>query len=368
MERKIRRIRFLTIIMLLALSGCVDTAQPAGQTTTVTDLLGRRVSVPVSADRIIAIGPGALRLYVYAGEVERIVGVEQMETEDATGKPYLMANPSLGQLPVIGLGGPNNAPDPEKILAADPQVIFSAYGAADADAAAADELQSKTGIPVVVVGYGTEPLIGPAVTDSLQLIGLITGQESKAQAAVDFLESARQDLDDRTRDILETDKPTVYVGALGSKGAHGIESTKGRYDLLDLLHAKNVVDETGKSGSLMIDKEQLLEWDPDFLFIDQNGYAAVLEDYRKNPAFYESLSAVKNGNVYSQLPYNRYSTNIDTALADAYYLGKVLFPAAFADIDPAKKADEIYETLLGCPVYAEMAAAFGEFSALQLGE
>jgi iron complex transport system substrate-binding protein len=368
MARKYRIARFLMIPALLALSGCGAAAQPAGETVDVTDLLGRRVSVPASVTRVIAIGPGALRLYVYAGELKYVVGVEQMETEAATGKPYLLANPSLAQLPVIGLGGPNNAPDPEKILAVNPQVIFSAYGAADADAAAADELQAKTGIPVVVVGYGTAALFGPSVNESLQLIGRITGQEAKAQAAVDFLESAQRDLDGRTKDIPDDEKPTVYVGALGSKGTHGIESTKGRYDLLDALHAKNVVDETGKSGSLMIDKEQLLEWDPDFIFIDQNGYAAVLDDFRKNPAFYESLSAVKNGNVYSQLPYNYYSTNIDTALADAYYLGKVLFPAAFADIDPAEKADEIYRALLGQPVYAQMAEDFGEFRKLQLGD
>jgi iron complex transport system substrate-binding protein len=104
------------------------------------------------------------------------------------------------------------------------------------------------------------------------------------------------------------------------------------------------------------------------IFIDQGGFAAVVEDYQKNTVFYESLSAVRAGKVYVQLPYNYYSTNIDTAIADAYYLGKILYPVAFADVEPEQKADEIYQTLLGQPVYAQMAADFGGFGELKLGE
>ena len=42
---------------------------------------------------------------------------------------------------------------------------------------------------------------------------------------------------------------------------------------------------------------------------------------------------------------------IDTALADAYAVGKRLYPADFNDIDPEKKADDIYSILVGRPVY-----------------
>jgi iron complex transport system substrate-binding protein len=368
--------RFFTILTSLVtvlsvfLAGCNAANPNKTETVSVTDLLGREVSVPADVSRVVAIGPGALRLYVYAGNLDYVVGVEQIEADSPTGRPYLLANPELAELPVIGQGGPNNTPDPEKILTLAPDVIFSTYAT---DAAAADELQAKTGIPVVVInygsiGFGTTTIFGEAVQDSLRLIGDITGQTEKAQAAIDFLQEIQQDLDSRTKDIPDADKPSVYVGGLGARGTHGIESTQGRYALLDAIHAKNVVDETGESGSIMIDKEKLLAWDPDYIFIDQGGFAAVVEDYQKNPAFYESLSAVQNGRVYAQLPYNYYSTNIDTAIADAYYLGKILYPTAFADIDPVQKADEIYRSLLGQPAYAQMAESFGGFKQLSLSE
>lgn len=367
------KIRFLVIMLFLFLLspiniGCSPTSQDGG--VIVTDILGREVSVPENVDRIVAIGPGALRLCVYTELVDEIVGVEQFEINEAIGRPYRIAYPSLADLPVIGQGGPNNAPDPEKILAVTPDVIFTTYAM---DTGTANEMQSKTGIPVIAIsyselGFGMTDIFGEMVQDSLLLIGEVTGQLERAQEVVDFIRQAQQDLDSRTRDIPEADKPSVYVGGLGSKGTHGIESTQGQYSLLDAIHAKNVVDETGKEGSVMVDKEVLLEWNPDYIFIDQGGYAAVLEDYNKNPAFYESLSAVIKGNVYSQLPFNYYNTNLGTAIADAYFLGKILYPNAFVDIDPAIKVDDIYQALVGAPVYAQMVKDFGEFGKLNLGE
>jgi iron complex transport system substrate-binding protein len=368
--------RLFTILMLLVtvlssvLVGCDAVSPNTAETVSVTDLVGREVSVPADVSRVVAIGPGALRLYVYAGNLDYVVGVEQMEADSPTGRPYMLANPDLAELPVIGQGGPNNAADPERILTVTPDVIFSTYAT---EASVADELQSKTGIPVVVIsyghtGFGATNLFGQGVPDSLLLIGQVVGDSGKAQAAVDFLNQALEDLGKRTSDIPDADKPSVYVGGLGARGAHGIESTQGNYSLLNAIHAKNVVDETGESGSIMIDKEKLLDWNPDYLFIDQGGFAAVLEDYQKNPIFYESLSAVQNGQVYGQLPYNYYNTNIDTAIADAYYLGKVLYPEAFADIDPVQKADEVYESLLGHTAYAQMAESFGGFRQLNLSE
>ena len=360
----------LLVLALLLITGCQAASQSDNEQVIVTDLLGREVSIPAAIERVVALGPGTLRLLAYAGNLDFVVGVEQMDADSPTGKPYMLANPDLAILPVIGQGGPNNAPDPEKILTVSPDVIFTTYAF---EPATADELQSITGIPVVVLsyggsGFGTTAIFDQTVQNSILLVGQICGTMGKAQAAVDFILQAQQDLEARTKDIPESERPTVYVGGLGSRGTHGIESTQGQYALLDVIYARNVVDEIGESGSIMIDREMLLEWNPDFIFIDQGGFAAVLEDYQKNPTFYESLSAVQNSQIYTQLPYNYYNTNIGTAIADAYYLGKILYPDAFADVDPVQKADEIYQALLGQPVYIQMAAAFGGFGPLVLSD
>ena len=370
MKKTIYSLLSLLFIGLFLFSACNAASQTGDETITVTDMLGREVTIPANVERIVAIGPGALRFYVYAGNLDYVVGIEEMDASSNTGRPYMIVNPSLAELPVIGQGGPSNAPDPEKLLTVTPDVIFSTYAT---ETGLADELQEKTGIPVVAIsyggqGFGVTDIFDETIQESLLLIGEICGTTDQAQAVVDFIQEAQQDLSGRTVDIADADKPSVYIGGLGSKGTHGIESTQGEYMLLDVIHANNVVDGTGESGSVMVDKEKLLDWDPDFIFIDQGGFAAVVEDYQKNTTFYEALSAVQNGQVYSQLPYNYYNTNLGTAIADAYYLGKILYPEAFADIDPIEKADQIYESLLGQGVYDQMAEMFGGFGALNLSE
>jgi len=109
----------------------------------------------------------------------------------------------------------------------------------------------------------------------------------------------------------------------------------------------------------MIDKEKLLSWNPDVIFIDEASYSLVVEDL-KDPV-YQSLDAVREGRVYGVMPYNWYANNYDTVLADAYFIGKILYPDQFVEVDPEQKADEIYTMLDGKPVYAEMKQIFGGF-------
>jgi len=40
-------------------------------------------------------------------------------------------------------------------------------------------------------------------------------------------------------------------------------------------------------------------------------------------------------------------------LANAYFIGKTLYPDRFEDIDPKEKADEIYTFFIGKPVFSE---------------
>jgi len=88
----------------------------------------------------------------------------------------------------------------------------------------------------------------------------------------------------------------------------------------------------------------------------------------KNDAALAGLSAAKEGRVYGVLPYNFYSTNYETVLADAYFIGKTLYPDRFADVDPVKKADEIYTFFLGKPVFSDLNSQYNDlgFTAIPL--
>ena len=113
---------------------------------------------------------------------------------------------------------------------------------------AADELADEDRRPGGVGnygGFGTTTIFGERMQDSLRLIGRLLAI-AKAQAAVDFILSAREDLDNRTKGISDADKPSVYVGGLGAEGRMASRALRGQYALLDVIHARNVVDETGQ--------------------------------------------------------------------------------------------------------------------------
>ncbi len=72
-----------------------------------------------------------------------------------------------------------------------------------------------------------------------------------------------------------------------------------------------------------------------------------------------ALKAFADRRVYTLLPFNWYTTNIGTVLADTYAIGKILHPQHFSDVDVEKKADDLFTFLVGRPVYAEMKKDYG---------
>lgn len=330
---------------------------------TLTDALGRKITLEKRPEKVVAIGPGALRLYLYVADAQKLVGVEDMERQEREGRPYNLAHPELKELPIIGPGGPRNAPDPEKLLEVEPDVIFSMYtGEADS----VEKLQEKTGIPVIALSYGEKEVFDPELYKSLELIGEVMGTE-RGKEVVALMESWKEDLDRRTKDIPEEERPRAYMGAMSMRGAHGIESTSGDFSLFKAIHGRNVVDEAGIKQYVSLDKEKILEFDPEIIFIDGGGYGLVKEDYDKDATFYQGLKAFKEGRVYLHMPYNFYYTNIGIAMADSYYFGKIMYPKAFEDVVIEEKFDEIMKGLLGKPLYKEVSEVyFGGYQKLEL--
>ena len=361
---KKRILRIMTGILILSIlfsgiTGCTDDA--SGGDLVVTDMLGREVTISGDVETAVCIGPGTLRLYTYVADVDKLCGVEQIELDNPIGRPYTMVYTQLSDLTVIGPGGPANSPDAEKLLTAEPDVIFSTYAK---EAAAADDLQEKTGIPVISVSYGATAPFDDTLNASLKLIGTVMGTEERAEEVLAFINDCKADLNTRTSDIADADKVSVYYGAQSYKGTHGIESTTGGYALFTAINTQSVVDQEGISGYVMLDKEQLLEWDPEVIFVDLGGIALVSEDRAENPSYYEALTAFESGKVYSQLPYNYYSANIEVAIIDAYYMGMVLYPEQFTDVTIDQKAKEVFEMMLGADVYEQLVTDFGPLDQL----
>ena len=147
--------------------------------------------------------------------------------------------------------------------------------------------------------------------------------------------------------VPEEEKPTVYAGAVNWSGSHGIEGSYGQYPPFVAAGANNVVDSTGADAFVEIDREQITAWDPDYIFLTVDNMGIVNEDYAQNPNYYDTLSAVQEGHVYSQVGFNYYWTNQELAVVNSYYVASVLYPEAFESVDFEARAEEIFNTMLG---------------------
>ena len=351
MERSTNSLGIKTALLVLlfltaAESGCLQ-PEIGEKTVKIEDMAGRSVLVPKDVGRVVALKAGTLRLLTYINGIDRIVGVEQIEKTDCT-RPYILAHPKLSKLPSVG---PIHGGDAELITAQEPDVIFCTY----ISVREANELQHKTATPVIVLEYGG--IGSDELTESLMIIGKVLGEEDRALEIQDFFKRVTADLEDRVCG----ESAEVYVGGIGYHGAHGLLSTELSYPPFKYLHVKNVAGSLGVEHAY-IDEEALLEWDPAIIFIDELGYPLIKEELKRRA--YRNLGAFRTGEIYGVLPYNSYTTNFGTVLANAYYIGVVLYPDQFSGVDPAEKADEIYEMLLGSEVYGQMEEIYGGFGKL----
>ena len=351
----------ITAMLFLALTACGGSTGDSGAASTNTrifiDSAGREVEIPKTLESIICVDVGALRYTVYMGAQDLVVGVEDYETDQSIFRLYNYIHfDQFKDLPVIGNNGEQYI---EEIIRVSPQVIVMA----GRDGSRADALQDKTGIPVVLVP-GSDTTLDDSAYETFRLMGELYGKEDRAEEITSYCKALEADLASRTANI--TEHPSVYVGCVAYKGYHGMEGTEAGYGPLALFGANNLADETGITGAFNCEEEQLLVWDPDIIFLDYTGLDIFADQYAANPEFYDSLSAVQNGQIYAQIPFRSFASNLETALADAYYAATVIYPEAFADIDVEAKTREILTAILGTDAYDQLKENGYEFKALTL--
>ncbi|MDG6256656.1 MAG: iron ABC transporter substrate-binding protein [Methanomicrobiaceae archaeon] len=367
----------MILVGLLAVAGCVDDTRQGPDATptvpatpselTLTDGFGRSVTVPVPVETVLCSGSGCIRYLVYLQGEDLIAGVDSIEKEGRSpeGRPYALVHGDwLKDLPLFGEF--RGKDDPEKVIGIGPDLVFktgstgTAYGTSGAEA---DTLHDKTGIPVVAFPYGSLRNEAEKVEmyDGLRVMGEAIGREDRAEEVIAYIEATMADLERRTGDIPAEERKRVYIGGVSSAGAHGIISTEPAYPPFLWVHADNIASGLG-TAHVDVAKEALVDWDPEYIFIDagtlQMDNEGAIGQLKTDPAL-RGLSAVNEGNVYGVLPYNFYNVNYETVFADAYFIGKVLYPDRFEDIDPEEKADEIFAFFVGEPVFDDMNSGFG---------
>ena len=376
---KIKRIGLLPLLGLICLAGCG--AQTERGDTLIVDAVGREVSIKRgSYKKIVCIGAGALRLFSYIGDVCLLAGVEDIDNEsldsrpkmfDGVARPYFIANhEAYAKLPSCGVGGPNaQSAEAEKILSCNPDLVLSEYE--DADKASA--LEQMLGVPVLTLGYGSKGIFDEKVKNSLTMIGKVLGKEERVEHLISYIEAQKEEISSITAGIKEEDKPNTYICGLGNWGTTNQFMTAQNYENFNVAHIKNAVSDLKADGIQKIDAEKFASLAPnmDKIIFDAAAIKNIKPSFAENKELFESCKAWQNGEVYLEMAYNAYYTNLEIALANAWYCAKVVYPELFQDLDIVSKTNEITEEFLGAPLYEQIKAypnSFGGYQKIDVEE
>ena len=273
-----------------AQSGEQDATQETAETREITDMAGRKVTVPAAEniESVFSAGPVAA-IFLYMVAPDKLLGWNY-ELNDVEKSIIL---DKYQDLPNFGMG---DAVNYEAVIAANPTIAINSGKINDTMVSDCDALSESLGIPVVAVD---NELNNSA--EAFRFMGELLGVEDHAEELAQYAEQVFTDINVLS-DIPEEKKVSVYFG----NGEDSLETAPrgSQYaQILDAINAVNVADlELGDGSRVQISAEQLLAWDPDVIVVngepkaDKSGSSAA-EDILSNPD-YASLKAVQDQKVY----------------------------------------------------------------------
>lgn len=279
----------LAVLLVLALSACGSSGgagkgggtQTTGGAThiqvssgypvTVTDDLGRKVTIKSRPKQIGSMAPSVTETLFAVGAGNRVVGV-------TTADDY---PPQVRHIAKIGNYQGVNA---EKVASLKTDVLFVSFATSRQDAAS---LQRKTGARVVVIN----PQSVKGAIDSIGTVGKVVGEKKKAQVVEERL---RGELKQIQHKVAGKPRPTVFY-EVGYNPLYTAGPGNFIDDEIRLAGGKNIAADA-KSSYPQYSKEELIKKDPNYYLVG-SGSGDTVAKVKKRPG-YSSLKAVKEGHVY----------------------------------------------------------------------
>jgi iron complex transport system substrate-binding protein len=337
----------------LALSLLCATAQGADYPLTVTDLAGRRVTLPHAPQRIVLQDSNVLLSLALLERDKPLARVVAWDNNLASSDPGLwnvvsQRWPEARQ--VQDLDFPDTGQlDIESLLRTHPDLIVARLsGRAAIENTVLNSVLERLNIPLIYVDNELDPLAN--VPRSLELLGQVLGREKHADA---FLRVYRQQLAQLREKSAGLPAPRVFVearaGQAGSGGCCHTQAHAGWGLLIEDLGAINLGSRYLRSESADVALETLILSKPDVYLMtgtqrQRNGVTAIpfgygasserinseMQRLMRRPGF--AATAVSPQTCVQGLNHQFYNSVFN--IVGAQWLAKIFWPGRFADLDP----------------------------------
>jgi iron complex transport system substrate-binding protein len=273
---------------------------------TVTDGLGRDVTLNGIPQSIISLAPSNTEILFAIGAGDQVIGRDTLSDfpEEAS--------------TVADIGSTFEALNTELIVSLKPDLVL----AAEINTPEQTKQLEDLGLTVY---YLKNPTTLEEMYGNLELIAQLTGHQEEAAALIESLQARVAAVDEKIAPI--SSRPGVFYELDGTDPAKPFTAGKGTFitQLIDRAGGYNIASDL--EGYPQLSLEQVVAADPAFIILGDARYGVTPEAIAQRPGW-ENLSAVKNGNV---VPFNddlvsRPGPRLVDALEE---LAKILRPELF---------------------------------------
>ncbi len=344
---------------LLSFAALTVSTSAFAEITTVTDVLGREVTFDAPAKRaIVGFYPEDYMAIGTEAAYDNVVGMSKYiwQARSANWDLYVKHRPSLNKIPEIGRVDTNTF-SAEKVISLNPDVLMLADWQYKGLGSEIERIEDA-GISVVVVDYNAQTL--ERHIKSTQLIGVITGQEERAEKIANEYKQNLEMISQRLESA-NLEKPKVYT-EYGAAGVNEVGYTFGKNmwgAIATMAGGDNIsapfVEWWGK-----LNPEQIIVANPDVIVM--TGYESGSSDDAmvmgqgvdeelakqrlagfKQRIGWSSIAAVKNNRMYAAY-HGACRTILDGAMLQFY--AKAMYPEQFKDLDPKQAYLDFYAKYL----------------------
>ncbi len=330
MNRYLQILGFIACISLTAtVAGCGDFSshpvsvsnEKAGETITVTDSLGRNVTIPRKVQRAAITNAYNAELITAIGAADQIVGVDYYIYQDKEGFKYRFTEDNL-------IGTAQGGLNYEKIANMSPDVLILCENDHWQNA---EEKLKPFGIPVVVCNaYYTGQ-----VFDNVKLLGDIFDKKENAKEFVDYFSAQLNYIEQQLKDV---SRKSIYF----EYRTPGRTTIPGDYfyEMVNKAHGENIFREA-KGTQIQI--EDVVNKNPEYIVkvSEANVYSSYIpptlddmkrikQDIVSRPGW-DSTEAVQKDRI---LLLSHYVHGGASKLVGSMYIAKFLYPEQLPDLHP----------------------------------
>ncbi len=249
-----------------------DGSPESSHAVTVTDMMGREITMDEPATRIVALTPSDCEILYALGAGDTLVGRGT----------YCDYPAEVADVPEVSSGSDTNI---EQILALEPQVLLMSTMSQTEEQAKQLE---DAGIHVVI--SDAQDIDG--VYTAIEMIGALMGKDTQAAALIDNMKQTFADLEERA--TLDGSKTIYFEVSPLEYGLWAAGKNTFMDEVANMIGLKNCFDDL--DGWAEVSEEQVLERNPDYILTISMYYGdgpLPEEEIMSRPGW-ENVTAVKN--------------------------------------------------------------------------